>query len=353
MKVETALPIGKVDPGLREVATRLDLASVPAAAREVEDLGYDGMVNGEIKNDAFLPLALAATSTRRITLTTAVAIAFPRSPMVTAMIAWDLASLSKGRFILGLGPQVKGHIERRFSTPWAPPVPRLREYILSLRAIWECWQHGAPLDVQGTYYQFSLMVPLFNPGPISHPEIPIHVAAVNPGMCRLAGQLCEGVRPHPITTARYMKEVMLPAVDAGAKKAGRTLKGFQVVISPLIAAAPTRAGLEERIRDVRARIAFYASTRTYGRVFEHEGWGALTAALHELSVQKRWDEMPGRITDEVLHEIAIVGTYDEVARMITKRYGAIATGIEFGLPLRSPSDRDALRRAVSELRGSP
>lgn len=352
MKIETALPIGKVDPGLRS-GVRLDLRTVPASARGLERLGFDGMVSGETKNDPFVPLALAATTTECLSLTTAVAMAFPRSPMVTALAAWDLQALSRGRFILGLGTQVKGHVERRYGVTWAPPVSRLREYIASLRAIWECWQNGAPLDVHGTHYRLTLMVPLFNPGPIEHPQIPIHIAAVNAGMCRLAGEMCDGIRPHPITTRKYVEEVMLPNVEAGARKAGRTLKEFDVAVSPLVAVAENEAGLVDRIRDVRARIAFYASTRTYRPVFEIHGWGGVVDRLHELSVQQRWEEMPNYVTDEMLDTIAVVGTRADVAGKLKKRYGGIAARMEFGLPVRHPADSERLRQVIQELRGEP
>jgi probable F420-dependent oxidoreductase len=348
MKVESALPLGKVDPGLRSIP-KLNLATVGEGARQLEELGFDGMVSGETKTDPFIPLALAATTTTRLSLTTAVAIAFPRSPMIMALAAWDLQTLSKGRFILGLGTQVKGHNERRYSVPWSPPMPRLREYIGAVRAIWHCWQHGTPLDVRGTHYNFSLMVPLFNPGPIDHPDIPIHIAAVNRGMCHLAGEACDGLRPHPITTQRYIEEVMLPAVREGARKVGRDVRAFDVVVSPLIAAAATTAELEGRIKDVRARIAFYASTRTYHPVFELHGWGAMAHKLHELSVAQRWDEMPGHITDEMLDSIAIVGTFDTLAGRIKRRYGGFSTRIEFGLPVRDAGDDETLRRIVKEL----
>lgn len=348
MKVETQLPLGKVDPGLRS-APRLELRSVPSGAREIEQLGFDGMVTGEIKTDPFIPLALAATTTERISLTTAVAIAFPRSPAITAMLAWDLQALSKGRFILGLGTQVKGHIERRYGIAWAPPVPRLREYILSLHAIWDWWQNGAPLNFRGTHYTFSVMVPLFNPGPIADPNIPIHIAAINKHMCRLAGEACEGIRPHPITTRKFITEVMLPNVELGAKRAGRRLRNFEVAVSPLVAVADGDAELADRVRDVRARIAFYASTRTYKPVFDAHGWGSLVDELHGLSIQQRWEEMPKHVTDEVLETIAVVGSYDDVARKIRERYGDFATRVEFSLPVRSGAHHDRLRTVIRGL----
>ena len=350
MKVETQLPLGKLDPGLRG-APKLDLGSVRDGAREIEALGFDGFVTGEIKTDPFIPLALAATTTERIDLTTAVAIAFPRSPTITAMMAWDLQTLSRGRFILGLGTQVKGHIERRYGIGWAPPVPRLREYIRALRAIWDCWQRGTPLDVRGTYYNLSVMVPLFNPGPIEHPHIPIHVAAINKHICRLAGETCEGIRPHPITTRKFMTEVMLPHVEAGARSTGRRLESFEVAISPLVAVGDDERERADRVRDVRARIAFYASTRTYRAVFETHGWGGLVEELHGLSVQQRWEEMPGHVSDEMVEEIAVVGSWDDVAQKILRRYGDFATRIEFSLPVRKPGDAERLRRVIGELRG--
>ncbi len=351
MKAETLLPVGKLDPGLRQVSMRLDLAAVPAMAREIEELGYDGLASGETKNDPFLPLALGATATSRLRLTTAVAIAFARSPTATAMTAWDIQAMSKGRFVLGLGPQVKGHIQRRYGLAWAPPLARLREYIGAVRAVWNCWQNRVPLEFAGKHYNLSLMVPLFDPGPIEHPDIPVQVAAVNAGMCRLAGELCQGMRPHPICTPRYIAEVMLPAMEAGAAKVGRKLEGFDVVPSPLIAAAPSAALLEERIRDVRARVAFYASTRSYRAVFEHHGWGDLVRELHQYSVEKRWEEMPRRISDEVLDTIAVVATYDRLAAKLKQRYGAVATGLEFGIPLREAADREVLAAIIRELHG--
>jgi probable F420-dependent oxidoreductase len=227
----------------------------------------------------------------------------------------------------------------------------MREYILAVRAVWNCWQNRVPLDFQGEHYKLSLMVPLFDPGPIDHPDIPIQLAAVNTGMCRLAGELCQGFRPHPICTPKYIAEVMAPSAQAGAQKAGRDLKGFDLIPSPLIATAATPALLEERIRDVRSRIAFYASTRTYRAVFEHHGWGALVDELHEYSVKKRWEELPKRISDEVLDSIAVIGTYDELAAKLRTRYGGVATGIEFGLPLRTPADREALQQIIRDLHG--
>jgi len=200
VQLETLLPLGKVDPGLRAPETPLDLHSIAADARLLQEIGYDGLVVEETKDDPFILLALAAQATRTLKLGTSVAIAFSRSPTVTAMSAWTLQKLSSGRFTLGLGTQVKAHIERRFGMPWTPAAPWMREYVSAVRAVWDCWQNCTPLDVRGPHYNINLMVPLFNPGPIERPDIPIHLAAVNLVMCQVAGEVAEGLRPHPVCT---------------------------------------------------------------------------------------------------------------------------------------------------------
>lgn len=275
MQIETLLPLGKVDPGLREPPTPLDLATVYDDARLLEEAGYDALVFEETKDDPFIPLALAAQATSRLKLATGVSIAFPRAPTVMAMSAWTLQKLSKGRCTLGLGPQVRGHIQRRFGLTPHPPGPWMREYVQAVRAVWKCWQDGADLDFAGEHYRLSLMVPLFNPGPIEHPDIPIHLAAVNKVMCRVAGEVADGIRPHPVCTPSYIAEVMVPNIQEGARRTGRSLEHFQIAMKPLTASAPTAAELEPKIRDARARIAFYASTPSYRAAFDHLGLGAL------------------------------------------------------------------------------
>ena len=226
MKVETRLPLGKLDPGVRATAASLDIRAVADDARRAEALGYDGIITEETKDDPYIVMALAAQATSRVSLATAVALAFPRSPTVTAMTAWTLQRLSGGRFTLGLGSQVKGHIERRFGMSWSAPGPWLREYVQALRAIWDCWQNGTKLDFRGEHYTLNLMVPLFTPAPIEHPHIPVELAAVNPYMCQVAGEVADGIRAHPIATPRYIAETMLPAVQRGAAKTGRDLVGL-------------------------------------------------------------------------------------------------------------------------------
>ena len=350
MKIETQLPLGALDPGLRAAETRLDLARIGDEAHLAEALGYDGIVCEETKDDPFIVLALAAQATGRIGLATGVAIAFPRAPAVTALAAWTLQRLSRGRFTLGLGSQVKGHIERRYGMAWTPPGPWLRDYVGALRAIWDCWQNGTKLDYDSPHYKLSLMVPLFAPPPIEHPDIPIQLAAVNPFMCQIAGEVADGIRAHPVCTPRYIDEIMLPAARKGAAKAGRDFSKFEIAVMPLIATAPDKAGLEARVRDVRARIAFYASTPTYLIAFESQGYGEVARGLQSYSRAQRWDEMPDFISDEMLDHYAVIGTYDEIAAKLKRRFGAVASHLEFAIPVADESDKTALRDLLASLR---
>jgi probable F420-dependent oxidoreductase len=350
LKIETQLPLGALDPGLRAAETRLDLARIGDEAHLAEALGYDGIVCEETKDDPFIVLALAAQATGRIGLATGVAIAFPRAPAVTALAAWTLQRLSRGRFTLGLGSQVKGHIERRYGMAWTPPGPWLRDYVGALRAIWDCWQNGTKLDYDSPHYKLSLMVPLFAPPPIEHPDIPIQLAAVNPFMCQIAGEVADGIRAHPVCTPRYIDEIMLPAARKGAAKAGRDFSKFEIAVMPLIATARDKAGLNARVRDVRARIAFYASTPTYLIAFESQGYGEVARGLQSYSRAQRWDEMPNFISDEMLDHYAVIGTYDEIAAKLKQRFGAVAGHLEFAVPVTGEADKAALRELLASLR---
>lgn len=352
MKVETLLPLGKLDPGLRQPEKVLDLASVASDAKIVESLGYDALMVEETKVDPFMVMALAAQATSTLGLGTAVAIAFPRSPTITAMSAWSLQKFSRGRFTLGLGTQVKGHIERRFGMKWSAAGPWMREYVAAVRAIWKCWQTGAPLEVKGEHYNINLMVPLFNPGPIEHPDIPIHLAAVNPVLCKVAGEVADGIRPHPVCTPAYIEQVMLPAVREGAALAGRSLDGFSISIKPLIATAPDRASLENRIRDARARVSFYASTPAYRAAFEFHGLGDLADRLAGYPREQRWEEMPGFITDEILERYALIGTFDEIGEKLKRRYATVVTHTEFSIPVSGGQDLQTLRELVASIRAA-
>ncbi len=326
---------------------------IKEAAQRAEALGFDVLITPETGHDPFFPLLIAAEHTQRIKLGTSVAIAFPRSPFVTAQIAWDLQRFSGGRFLLGLGTQVKGHNERRYSIPWVgPPGPRLREYILCLRAIFDTFQHNAPPRYQGKYYQFTLINPFFNPGPIEHPHVPIYISAVGPYMCRLAGELCDGVRLHGFNTLKYTREVILPNLEAGAQKAGRSLKDLDIVGGGFIITGRNREEMEGIKQATRSQIAFYGSTRTYLGVLEAHGWGELGLRLHQLSLEGKWQEMAQLITDEILGEFAIVGAPDEIAPQIKERWGGIVTTVSLAFPGRFGVDDEVVRalvRSIQEL----
>jgi probable F420-dependent oxidoreductase len=313
----------------------MSIGAIAAGARKVEELGFDGCTMPEAGHDPYLPLAIAAEHTRRVTLGTNVAVSFPRSPMVTAQLAWDLQQLSGGRFQLGLGTQVKGHNERRYGAPWtAPPGPRMREYLQCLKAIFASFQNPKdPSYFKGDHYQFTLFAPFFMPDPIEHPQIPIYIAAVNPYMARLAGELCDGLRLHPISTFTHTKEVILPTVEAGAKKAGRHLSDIDIVGCPFLAVSKDKQGLEAAKAEVKQRISFYASTRTYHAVLDFHGWSDVGQKLHQLSLERKWQEMPGLISDEMLEEWAIVGIGDEVAHKLKERLkGTFTTMLIDGAP---------------------
>jgi probable F420-dependent oxidoreductase len=351
MRVETLLPLGKVDPGLRAPTTPFDITTVAEQAMLVEQLGYDRLVFEETKDDPFIVLAAAAQATTTLGLGTSVAIAFPRSPTSLALTAWSLQRLSAGRFALGLGSQVKGHIERRYGMTWRPPAPWMRDYIRAVRAVWHTWQDGVPLDVDNEHYRLNLMVPLFDAGPIEHPTIPILLAAVNPVMCGVAGEVADGVRPHPVCTPAYIEEVMLPAIRRGAARAGRDLSGFTVNMKPLVATAADDEQLVAKVRDARARIAFYASTPGYRLAFDHLGLGELADEAKHLSKAQRWEELPPLIDDDVLHTFVTVGTYDTIADALHRRFGSVVTDCEFSVAVASDADRDALAGMVAGLRG--
>jgi len=349
MKIEGLLPLGRLDPGVRAAAP-LDIARVADDARRAEELGYDGVLTEETKDDPFIVLALAAQATSRVTLTTAVAVAFPRSPAITAMSAWTLARLSKGRFTLGLGSQVKGHIERRFGVRWSAPGPWLRDYVGALRAIWASWQHGTKLDYRSEHYTLNLMVPLFAPAPLDRPEIKIELAAVNPYMCQVAGEVADGIRAHPVATPRYLREIMWPAAKKGMAKAARGNAEFAMCVMPLVATAADRAGLAERIQDVRARVAFYASTPTYLAAFETDGHAETAKQLQALARAQRWEEMPALVDDAMLDTYAVIGTYAEIAEKLRARYSGLATHLEFTMALATPGEVDAPRAILAELK---
>ena len=292
-------------------------------AQQAEAMGFDGAWTSETQHDAFLPLVLAAERTTRLTLGTSIAVAFPRSPMTTAYIAWDLQRLSGGRFILGLGTQVKGHIERRYGLAWDAPGPRLRDYVRALRAVWDCWQQGTPLNHRGEFYSHTLMTPFFNPGPIPHPMIPIHIAGVQEYMCRLAGELCDGLHVHPFHSEKYLREVVLPAVEHGLEASGRARADVCLISSVFLVTGETAAVIQAAREDVRRQIAFYASTPNYRVILECHGWGQTAKELTRRSLRGDWEGMAALIGDEMLEAFAIVGSPDEVPEKLRRRYAGL------------------------------
>jgi len=350
MKIESLLPLGKLDPGLREPDIPLDIREFAARAVVAEEVGLDAVLVEETKDDPFQLLALGATTTSTIHLGTSVAIAFPRSPTVTAMSAWSLQKLSNGRFLLGLGTQVRAHVQRRYGMHWSAPAPWMRDYINAVRSVWATWQHGIPLDFESEHYRLDLMVPLFDPGPIEHPEIPIYVSAIGPNMCAMAGEVADGVRLHPVCTPRFIGEEVLPSVAKGAARAGRDVDDIEVCLKPLIGAAPDDASLARVTETVRERVAFYLSTPSYRRTFELHGWGDVARQASTLSREQRWDQLAELVHDEMLHTVATIGTYGEIAGMLRERYDDLVDRIEFSIPVNSPGDADALRAILAELR---
>lgn len=291
-----------------------DLAGLPDLARRAEALGVAGLWSADVSHDPFLPLVVAAEHSETLELGTAVAVAFARSPVSTAMIAWDLARLSRGRFILGLGTQVRAHVERRFGMTWSGrPVAQLREYVAVVRAAWDAWQHGTRPAIRGEFYRFTFMTPTFSPGPIEHPAVPIYLAGVGAGMVRLAGEVADGLIVHPLHSRSYLADVVRPAVLAGAAAAGRSPDAVTFAASLILATN------EAEIAEARRTIGFYASTPTYRPVLEHHGWGDIADALAGHARHGRWDEMGALVGDEMLDTFAVVSKPDD-ARATLERH---------------------------------
>jgi probable F420-dependent oxidoreductase len=349
MLVETLLPLGKLDPGLREPETPLDIRAFATGAELAESVGLDAVLVEETKDDPYQLLALGAAATTHLGLGTSVAMAFPRSPTVTAMSAWSLQKLSNGRFTLGLGSQVRAHVQRRFGLDWHAPAPWMRDYIRAMRAVWDTWQTGAPLQFESEHYTLDLMVPLFNPGPIDHPRIPVHIAAIGPNMCAVAGEVADGVRLHPVCTPKFIDEQVLPSLAKGAARTDRDVDEVEVCMKPLIGTAADSATLDQVIRTVRARVAFYLSTPSYRRTFALHGWEDIARQASQLSREDRWEELPGLVTDEMLHTVATIGTHDEIGPKLVDRYAGRIDRIEFSIPVRNDVDREVLADIIGRL----
>ena len=328
-----------------------DLKTTPDYARKVEALGFDCLWSSETQHDPFLPLAVAATATTTIKLGTAIAVAFPRSPMVLAHLGWDLQKASGGRFILGLGTQVKGHNERRFSVKFESPGPKLREVVQALRAIWDTWQNGTRLDFEGRFYRFNLMTPFFNPGPIADPRIPIFIAGVNRYLCRVAGEVCDGLHVHPFNSATYLAQYVHPAVAEGLQASRRSRADFTFASSTLVVVGDTPQELEQSRQAVRQQIAFYASTRTYEPVLAAHGWQDLVPHPHRKSVEGDWTGMADLITDEMVDTYAVTGSYDTIGARIRERYRGLLDRTGLYQPSQAGLDDPRLPRLVREFNG--
>ncbi len=315
-----------------------DLHQVANAARKAEVDGFTGLVTLENRNDPFLAHAVASIATDRIELGTAVAIAFARSPMVVANASWDLHIASRGRFVLGLGPQIRAHNERRFSVPWSAPVPRLREYVHALRAIWRCWETGEKLNFEGEYYRFTLMTPNFVPPSRHLPMVPITLAAVGPYSLRLAGEVADGARLHPFCTRKYLEEAVLPRLAEGIMKSGRAQENFEITGGGFIATGKDAEAVSKAVEWVRMRVAFYGSTPAYWPVLAAHGLEDLGRELNALSRQGKWDAMTTRITDDVVRLFAAVGTHDEIAVRIAERFGGLVDTVYASVSSTMPSD---------------
>ncbi|MEI7591705.1 MAG: LLM class F420-dependent oxidoreductase [Actinomycetes bacterium] len=326
----------KVDGG---IGIGLGLAETATAASESEAAGYDGLWSVETSHDPFFPLVTAAEHTDHIELGTGIAVAFARNPMNLASIAYDLHSLSQGRFILGLGSQIKPHITKRFSMEWSHPAPRMREMILAIRAIWDCWNNGTALDFRGEFYSHTLMTPFFNPGPNPFGTPKIFLAGVGQLMTEVAGETCDGFLCHAFTTEQYLREVTLPSLQKGLDRSGRTLADIEISGPAFVATGTNDQEIEAAIQGIRQQIAFYGSTPAYRGVLELHGWGDLQAELNSLSKQGEWTTMGTLIDDDMLDAFAIVASPEDLGAKLHSRYGDIVDRISFYAPYRSDPDR--------------
>lgn len=308
----------KVDGG---VGWELD--KVGHQARELEDMGYSGVMSAETSHDPFFPLLVAAQNTERVDLMTSIAVAFARTPMILANIGHDLNAASKGRFVLGLGSQIRPHITKRFSMPWSSPAARMREFILAMRAIWATWHEGKPLEFTGRFYTHTLMTPFFTPTDTEYGAPRVFLAAVGPMMTEVAGEVADGIIIHAFTTEKYLRETTLPALERGFAKAGKQRSDFEISYPAFVVTGKTEEEMAEAKVNIRRQIAFYGSTPAYRPVLESIGVGELQEELNLMSKQGRWEEMGTLITDDILEAFAVIGEPRSIPAQIKSRYGDI------------------------------
>jgi probable F420-dependent oxidoreductase len=324
-----------------------DLGRMPALARFADESGFDGIWTFETAHESFLPLVLAAEHSRRLSLGTSIAVAFARSPTILAHIAWDLARFSQGRFILGLGTQVKGHNERRFGVKWEKPVDKMREVILAVRAFWDSWQNQTRLNFQGEFFKLTLMTPFFSPAPHEYHRIPIFIAGVNPRMCQLGGELCDGFHVHPLHTERYLREAVLTNIEQGLAKAGRGREAIELSSSIFVIPADDSMQAAKYEAEVRRQISFYASTPPYRPVFDLEGWGDVADQLQLMAARGRWNEMPSLITEEMLDCLAVRGTWAELPDKVLKKYTGLLDRVNYYFPVVPGQNEEEWRATVA------
>ena len=330
----------------------MTLAAMPAHARRAEALGYDGLIVPEAVHDGILYALLALEHTERITVTTGVVVAFARSPMLLAQDAWGLQAMSNGRFELGLGPQVKGNVVRRYGMPWSAPAPRMRDYVGALRAIFECWQTGGKLDYHSDSYAIDRMQPFFNPGPIDSPEIPIALGAIGPHMTKVAGEVADVVITHPTnSSAAYLREVMRPKLVEGARSAGRDPAGIRLIANPMTATGPDAHGVATERKAAHEVLTFTYSTPAYRATLDHHDWGHVHENLLRRTREGNWGEMGKLLTDEMLDVLVPTAHFDGVADLLLERYAGVAEGISLRMP-EDPSRDAAFAKIVVRLQGA-
>jgi probable F420-dependent oxidoreductase len=337
-----------------EVRANLDLycplSKIAAEAQRAEELGFDVLSVPDLIHDGIAAAALAVQATQRIGIASSALIAFPRSPMVVAVAAWDLQELSGGRFTLALGPQVRGNIVDRFSTPWTPPAPRMREYVQALRAIFACWQEGKPLHFEGEHYRFTRMQPYTSPPPLEHPEIPIRLSGIGPNMVALAGELADGLNTHPTNSSpRYLRECAAPNLARGAARSGRSPDEVHILANPLCATGIDAAAVRAQREEQRALMATLFSTPSYWPTLELYGWKDLGQTLHSLVREGRWNDLAALVDDAMLDELLPTGTYRELAEQLADRYRGLADAITYPLPPHRGDDSE-VARAVEALK---
>lgn len=331
------------------MSERLPLSKVAAHAQRAEALGYDGLTVPEAVHDGLLTAGIALNATTRLKVATGVLVAFPRSPMAVAHAAYDLRELSGGRFELGLGTQVKGNIVGRYSTPWAPPAPRMREYVQSLHAIFNSWQNGAALQFAGTHYRFTRMQPFFNPGPLDCPTTPIFLGGIGRTMLALAGEVADGLMTHPTNTCpRYVREVVRPEIAKGAARTGRDASAVQVMAGPLIATGMSSAEARKERENVRQMLGFLYSTPNYWPSLELFGWRDRGERLHQMSREGRWKEMTAVISDDMLDAFVPTAPYAEIAGVLKAWYGGVTDWIVLPMPA-DPSHDPEVAKVLTRL----